>query len=265
MLRLYPFLVPLFPRTHLVEEENNSVHLTILGRACGESVLSFKSAMRLVELLKNYSAGTMTAEGFMAIVQALPESDDSYTPMFRSGTSETIRQRDAASRFGDEIVRLLQRFVPNGDNFKYYARCKRAAVLYDWVHGVPTETIETNFKSRHPYYGNIEYGDIRNIADLTRFQILSAFKIASLIFPGKMLDEEAIDKLLKQLEVGIPEEALYLLELLITMTREEYLAISKAGILNKEALFNTEDEILKQIIEPESLERITHIKNSQDN
>ncbi len=247
----------------LVEEENGFVHLTLLGRACGESVLSFKSALRLVELLKSYPQGTLTAEGFMAVVQALPESDESYTPMFKKGTSEAVRPRDAASRYGSEIIRLLQRFVPYGEDLKYYARCKRAAVLYDWVHGVPTETIEANFKSKNPYLGNIEYGDIRSIADLTRFQIRSAFKIATLIFPGQMLDEQEIDKLLKRLEVGIPESALFLLELPLSMTREEYLAIINMGILNKESLFATVSERLETALESSTVKKINSLKTSR--
>jgi len=95
----------------LIEEEGEVVHLTLLGKACGESVLSFSSAMRLVELLKSYPTSTLRAENFMALVQALPESDKSHTPMIRKGNAEAVRVREAVNIFGSEVVQVLQRFT----------------------------------------------------------------------------------------------------------------------------------------------------------
>jgi replicative superfamily II helicase len=114
-------------RLQLVEQELDKVQLTLLGRACGESSLSFRSAMRLVDLVRSVGAQGITAEQLMALVQALPESDGNYTPMFKKGTKESVRPREAASRFGTSIVNALQRFAD--DQMAYYARCKRASIL----------------------------------------------------------------------------------------------------------------------------------------
>ena len=66
----------------LVEPEGEDVRLTLLGRACGQSSLVLSSAMRLVELLR--AAGSkLTPEHLVALVQALPESDGGYTPLFK--------------------------------------------------------------------------------------------------------------------------------------------------------------------------------------
>ena len=235
-------------RLEIIEEEGDIVHLTILGKTCGESVLSFRSAMRLVELLQAYPKPELTAIDFMALVQVLPESDRSYTPMFKRGTSESGRQRQAAERYGNEITRLLQKYS-TGDEFVYYARCKRACILYDWVNGVPTEKIEESYKSAHPFYGNISYGDISRFADFTRFQLRSAHKIAALIFPGQMLDDEAVEKLLKSLEVGVPGDHHELLELPVRLSREEYLALASAGISTKEGVENASADTLKKLLE----------------
>jgi helicase len=69
-------------RLRLVEQEIDNVQLTLLGCACGESSLSFRSAMRLVDFVQSVGAQGITAEQLMALVQALPESDSNYTPMF---------------------------------------------------------------------------------------------------------------------------------------------------------------------------------------
>jgi len=239
----------------LIEEEGEIVHLTLLGKACGESVLSFLSAMRLVELLKNYHTQVLTAENFMALVQALPESDKQYTPMMRKGRSEAARPGEAVSKFGVEIVRLLQRFT-QGDEFTYFARCKRACILFDWIRGVSIEEIERRYASTNPYLGNIGYGDVRKFADLTRFQLRSAHQIASLIFPGQFIDEKAIDALLSQLEVGIPADSLDLLELPFSLSRGEYLALNTI----RAELFKQPKEALSKVLDPAILRELEKAK-----
>jgi len=243
----------------LIEEEGDIVHLTLLGKACGESVLSFSSAMRLVELLKSYRTQVLTAENFMALVQALPESDKQYTPMMKKGRSEAARQGEAVSKFGLEIVRLLQRFT-QGDEFTYFARCKRACILFDWIRGVSIEEIERRYASTHPYFGNIGYGDVRKFADLTRFQLRSAHQIAALIFPGQFIDEKAIDALLKQLEVGIPADSLDLLELPFSLSRGEYLGLNAIGVKNRAELFSQSRETLSKVIDPAILHELEKVK-----
>lgn len=119
------------------------MQLTLLGRACGESSLSFRSAMRLVDLVRSVGTQGIAAEQLMALVQALPESDNNYTPMFKKGTKESIRPSEAARRFGTSVVSALQRFAD--DQFAYYARCKRASILWDWINGVPVERIEETY------------------------------------------------------------------------------------------------------------------------
>ena len=242
-------------RLSIVEEENGIVHLTILGRACAESVLSFRSALRLVDLLKSRSNSFITAVDLMAIAQALPESDDLYTPMFKKGQSEAKWAREVSSRYSVEISQLLQRFV-RGDAFTYYARCKRASILHDWIKGDPTEAIEERCKSNNPFSGNITYGNIRTFADFTRFQLRSAYKIATIIFPGQIIDDQEFDNLLRSLEVGIPTDCLDLLTLPFQMSREEYLALNRNGIRTKNQFYAKDKEDLLTLLEQVTVDAI---------
>ena len=246
----------------LIEEEGVMVHLTLLGKACGESVLSFSSAMRLVDLLKNHQSQLLTAEKFMALVQALPEADKLYTPMMKHGRSESTRPNDTTGKYGIEIVRSLQRFT-QGDEFVYYARCKRASILFDWIRGIRVEQIESKYASNNPFFGNISYGDIIKFADLTRFILLSGHRIASLIFPQQFIDEKSIDALLKQLEVGIPEDALKLIDLPFSLSRGEYLALINLNIKNKEDLLSAPIEKLSVVLSPVTIENLESIRSKQ--
>jgi replicative superfamily II helicase len=224
-----------FIELELVEEENQEVKLTLLGQVCGRSSLQFPSMMRLLNLLKSVNANTLTGEGLAVLIQGLPELDRVATPIAKGGRkenrvivqTETGWTRQAANKFGHELVYALQK---NADDFfAYYARCKRALILSDWISGVSIENIEQQYTVNAFYYA-VGYGHIRNIVDTTRFHLRAAHQIASVLFIDHGPDEASIETLLKQLEEGLPSEALALLEIPITLTRGEYLILLKAGI-----------------------------------
>ena len=58
----------------LLEEEGEQICLTLLGKACGNSSLSFESSLRLVELIRNFSLGKLDNITLLALVQILQEN-----------------------------------------------------------------------------------------------------------------------------------------------------------------------------------------------
>lgn len=231
----------------LVEQEGEYVQLTLLGRACGRSALSFESAMRLVDLLRNVPSKPLSGEGLIALLQVLPESDGGYTPMMKKGQSESVRPREATERFGSDIIRALQRHAR--EDFDYYARCKRAAILWDWITGTPLEVIEKRY-SPNPYQGRIGHGDVRKFADATRFHLRSAHQIVSVMFVGEGPTVDSIETLLRQLEVGIPADALDLLSLPASLSRGECLAFCQVGVKKVEAMWALPANSIKEILGP---------------
>jgi helicase len=229
----------------LLEEDASFLRLTLLGRACGRSALSFDSALRLVELLRATKADHLTAEKLMAILQALPESAGGFTPMMKKGASEHSRPREASERYGSELVRVLQRQVD--DEFDYFARCKRAAILWDWINGDPVEVIETRY-SPNPYQGRIQHGDIRRFADATRFHLRPAYQILTILFPEAGPIEEAMDRLMKQLELGIPAEAVGLVDLPLPLSRGELLSLSGNNIRTPKEFWAADATTLRRLL-----------------
>ncbi len=238
----------------LVERENDKLRLTLLGRACGESSLALPSAMRLVELLRALGPG-LSPEALMVLVQALAESSGGYTPLMKKGQKEAARFGQASDRFGERVVGLLQRFAD--DQYDFWARCKRAAILGDWISGVPRQDIERDY-STTPFQGKIGHGDIQRFADATRFHLRSAFQIATALFPEYGAQGEQVDILIKRLEVGLPVDALGLLDLPISLERGEYLALYRQGIkmavevwqLSQEELTRTVGRAKAKLLEP---------------
>jgi helicase len=219
----------------LAEEETDHLQLTLLGKACGRSSLSFESSLRLVELLKRSDLKQMKADDFVALLQVLQEADDVYTPLMMRGSSESRRISDAHQRFNSQTVQTLQRFAR--ETADYWARCKRAAVLWDWMHGVSIETIERYF-STNPFQGRISYGDIRRFADATRFHLRSAQQIIAVLVTDDTSILTAIDETLKCLEFGVPRECLGLLDLPVALNRGQYLALFETGARTTQEVWN---------------------------
>lgn len=211
---------------HLAEVAGDLVHLTLLGKACGASSLSFESALLLVELLRGMDLDRGSPLSLLAVVQILPEMDSTYTPVTKRGRSESKRIAGSSSRYGGTVTAMLQRYV--ADEFAYWARCKRAALLFDWMEGVTVDRLEKEY-STTPFQGAMGYGDIIRIADATRFHLRSAHRILSTLMHDRPEFIMALDHILQRLEFGLPQEALPLLELPVPLTRGQYLELWRSG------------------------------------
>lgn len=228
----------------LLEEEMGLVRLSLLGKACGKSHLKLRSAMRLVELLRRTPDGSLTAQMLLALIHTLPEFDDAYTPMFRRGQRETVWRDHVTQHYGRDVAVALQQWA--SDNMAYHARCKRVAVLQAWTDGRPIGDIENTFTVNSFY--RIGAGDIRSFADLARFHLSAAFEIADVLLLGQGPSADDVERLLAQLEAGIPEDAIGLLDLPFNLARGTYLALHQAGVVQPAAVWALADERLREIV-----------------
>jgi helicase len=215
----------------LEEYPDGTIHLTLLGSACGQSPFELASALQVVEMLRRLTSG-VTARDIMAIVQATPEMDADYTPLSRARVGEPGRQMEVAQRFSSLISSVLQ--TRAREQGIYHRRCKRALILADWIDGIAVDEIERRYSPNA--FSTIAAGDITGYADSSRFYLQSAFKMASVIFGGVGLTEAEVTGLTRQLEVGIPAAALPLMDVPFALTRGEYLALHSSGINDLAAL-----------------------------
>ena len=233
-----------FLELRLLEAADGQVQLTLLGRACGQSSLSFDSAMRLVEALRLLSPDELTPFNLVGLLQALPEADAIYTPVRKRGRTESARINDARSRFGPSVVRALQHWA--ADEIAFWARCKRAAVIADWMDGVPVQDIEARFNI--PFGGQIQYGHIQGFADGTRFYLASAHQIISaslLLDPSKEAEFETV---LQQLEFGVRPEFFELMRAPFHLSRGECLVVVRQGIQTASDLRGATRELLVELL-----------------
>lgn len=220
-------LVERLVQSELAERESEFLHLTLLGRACGGSSLSFESALRLVELLRPLDIDKTPATELLALVQVLPEMDAVYTPLYKRSGLESARASDVATRYGSAVAGLLQRYV--ADQHQYWQRCKRAAIVWDWFEGLAVDEIEQRYTA-NPFQGVVNYGDIARITENTRFHLRSAQQIIGALVVDKPEWLNAVDQLIGRLEFGLPGPALPLADLPLRLTRGQYLSLHRAGL-----------------------------------
>ena len=230
----------------LLEREGDAVRLTLLGRACGSSTLVLSSAMRAVELLRLVGPD-LSGLTLVALVQALPESDGGYTPLMRKGQKEGVRPSQAMGHFGQRVTSLLQRYVD--DQYDYWGRCKRAAILGDWISGKPLKDIEETY-STTPFQGKIGYGDVRKFADATRYHLRAVYQIAAALFPSYGERGAEIDQVMRRLESGLPSDVLPLLDSPLPLDRGDYLALYSQGVRTADDIWSLSDEALKNLFGP---------------
>lgn len=215
----------------LVDREGANVRLSVLGEAVGRSSLKFGSAMGLVRSIRDLPDVPLSVLDLAVLLQVLPEMDGAYTPIARDARDLEWTRRVAA-RLRPEVARALR--ADTGDRAIVEARAKRVSILLAWIEGRPMEAIEaehtmSSFKALGP-------GDVRAIADRTRFHFKSAYEICLVAEPAKAPDADAVQTFLKRLEVGIPETAVGILDAPVPITRGECLSALGAGIRKAEEL-----------------------------
>lgn len=179
--------------------------------------------------------------GLLVLVEALPERDDDYTPQNRKG--EPRWQQEASNRFGFGIARALRHNAES--DVAFYARCKRALIVSDWIAGRPINEIEAGYTSNA--FVRVAHGDIRGYADGSRFLLESALRIAAIVLQ-RVGDENATAVLLTRLDLGLPTEALPLSALSFRPTRGEILSLYRAGYVGIATLSTLPLDILTALI-----------------
>lgn len=246
-------LIDEFLSLGMLEQNGDVISLTPLGHICGRSPLSFRSAMQLISILREANSSDLSAIALVALVQGLPEMDrDAYIPVAKGGRGPNRRVVQSETRWTSLVSNVFNHYVVNAlqrnvnDQAAWYARCKRALLLLDWTSGLAMDQIEQKY-SANAFYA-VEYGHVQGVASNTRFHLRAAAEIAAVMFERGAPDDAAIDSILRRLEVGLPEDALGLLDLPILLTRGEYLALYNAGARDLSQVWSIPKEELESLL-----------------
>ena len=154
----------------LVVLENDDVVLTKLGNACGRSSLKFESTLQIIDTFKQLPLSAIQPVALLALIQVIKEMDDVYTPLNVNQNHERVIINDFMSRYQNTVLfQILQRRIE--DQPALWKRCKRAAMLFDWISGISVEKIEHTYTANP--FNPLNYGDILKITDTSRFHLQS--------------------------------------------------------------------------------------------
>jgi hypothetical protein len=165
----------------------------------------------------------------------------------KKGRSESIRASEVSQRYGHTMAQTLQRYCR--DEIEFWCRCKRAALLWDWIEGTAVDALEKRYTTT-PFQGAVGYGDIVRIADMTRFHLRSAHRILAALFPEHPDFLASLDDVLLRLEFGLPSAAISLTKLRVPLTRGQYLALFSEGCASLGDVNKLSEESLSRCVGP---------------
>lgn len=229
-------------RHELLEEQNGFIRLTHLGLVCGQSTLCFNSVIRLIDLLRLQGNAVTTIEELLVLAQALEEADQRYTPMARN----EFRWPQQAQAKTSANLRLLNHYT--ADTLMYSRRSKRVSIILDWLAGNPIDTIQRDHSANA--FNTVNPGDVRSIADMTRFNLRAVYQIAAILSIGSFPPETDLEAMLRRLETGIPAACLGLLNLPFTLERGDMLRLFQHQIGTPEDYWAKPPAELEMIIGP---------------
>jgi len=218
-------LLVLLVNSGLLLLETDTYRLTDLGKACGSTHFKLRSSLRLVDSLARAHSGPITTAKLLALVHTVRESDEYFFPMNRKHGGESWIS-EAGQSWGQNIIDVLREH--QSDNLTFQLRCKKMAVLSDWLDGHAMSVIEGRYSTNN--YQRVGAGNIRQLADFARFQLGAAVNIAKAALGENAPVEDEIKQILTRLELGIPEEALALLAIPIRVQRGVYLELFNNGV-----------------------------------
>jgi hypothetical protein len=218
--------------------------LTALGRVAGESGTSVESVLRLAEALKGTTVDAINDATLVAATQLTQELDSVTIPVHRKSHKERDRWQTAL-REQPVPMRLLRELL-RGDAAT--VRAKRTAAVLMWVQGKPLLDIETSLMKHLPR--DEAAGAVRAAADRTRDLLPIVARVTELVVPGLQASfGERVDRLLVQLELGVPRTAVPIAAKLgAQLARGDHLSLHAAGLRDEGAIRAKTDEELEAVL-----------------
>ena len=235
----------------LDHDPNDAVAVTALGRFAGESGIEVSSLIRLSHVLGRLSQ--VGAADLVTLAQITAELDEYRIPTHPKSVRERTRWRQFLAHKGVQHA-VINSLHINGGNPT--VRAKRAAAALYYISATPIRDAERHLLQH--VRENSASGAIRAIAGRSRDVLDAVATVASLragLHCAKISDELAI-----RLEYGVPTEMAALAHACGNgLTRGDYLALHRVGLLDTAAIKATADNDLAEFLTPAALMQVRSV------
>ena len=232
----------------LDHDPNDAVAVTALGRFAGESGIEVSSLIRLSHVLGRLSQ--VRAADLVALAQVTVELDGCPIRTNPKSVKERIRWPQFLAREGVQQAVINSLHVEGGNPT---LRAKRAAAALFYISATPIRDAE-RYLLQH-VRENSASGAIRAIAGRTRDVLDAVATVASL--RANLDCAEISDQLAIRLQFGVPTEMVALADTYgDNLTRGDYLALHRVGLLDTAAIEATADDDLAELLTPAALAQV---------
>ena len=235
----------------LDQDPNNAVALTALGQFAGESGIEVTSLVWLSHVLARLQQ--IGAADLVALAQITVELDAQRIRTHLKSNKERTRWANFLARAGVQPTIINSLHVGGGNST---VRAKRAAAALYYISDAPIRDAERELLQHVPE--DSASGAIRAIAGRSR-DVLDAVATVASLRAG--LDcAEVADGLAIRLQFGVPVEMVAVASVYgADLTRGDYLALYRAGLLDVAAIAVLPDDDLAKLLSPTALERVRTI------
>ena len=225
-------------------EPSGLITVTELGRYAGESGIEVRSVTQVSSLLRYLPAGTaLTEADLVLLAQVTVELDGVTFPVARKSRQEQHRWPTALAGLGAHIPLLNGIHVGGGEPI---ARTKKAVAALRFASAFPMAAVEAELMQH--MRDNAAAGPIRAVAARTR-DVIDAVATICCFRGYEVADDEALLHIGVRLEIGLPAEVGRLASAIGgRLSRAQYFSLAENGVATYEALANTSEDRLRELL-----------------
>jgi helicase len=230
----------------LIDSADDRYRLTPLGSAAGELGIQVESVVRIARALRGLCPSDLASRVLLAAAQVSEELDEVLFPIHKRSIQERQRWHNAVhqQRLPASVMSEINSAIGDAT---VTARCKKLSCVLMWTEGVELGRLEASLLQHLP--GDNAAGPIRATAERTRDLIGVVARIGALVTSGDPHSGIDIDDLALQLELGIPQEIVWLArETKRGLDRSDYLALRKASLTTLDALVRGDERELMRVL-----------------
>lgn len=234
----------------LVERDaQGKLHLTELGRLCGQGGVEVESMIRVVEALAPLPPDSINDPTLLTVTQLTTELDALNFPINKASTNSEPQAWSGALRqqqVPEHVLRTLQRWIT--EKHQGTLRAKKAAACLLWITDMPMSEVESVLTRFGGKFDGAA-GPTRSLSSRTADLLGVVARVAEILHPELNLGERPA-RLLVRLEMGVPSQAVDLARRTgLSLTRGDYQRMMKAGLSGIDVIEASPDEPLLACIE----------------
>lgn len=230
----------------IVSDADQHYELTPLGRLAGESGIAVESILRIVDVLRHLPTAALDDYTLVALTQLTEELDDVYFPL-----NKKSKRKEPAAWFGALQQHRVHHAVTQALQYQVTLahqptlRAKKAAGCFLWMDGHGRQEIERILMQFDR--NQAAAGPLNSVVNRMLDILPTVVRVAEVLRNADLSERES--QLMLRLQLGVPADLVPIATALDTdLSRAQYLALHRAGLITAKAITSADPEQLLAIV-----------------